>query len=743
MEDADMYGFCLLGDGATVRGMPLMNVLVTTPSTNAVLDIIDCTDRMEDGAKKDAKYIADMFQEHIDKLDPHGVHLNAVLFDGASNVQKAGRLIEAKYPQVSVLHGIEHCISLFFADVSRLAWCQFVIINYRRLYRVFGSGSMHAPYAIFRKTAQIFNGGVKIGLIRAADTRMAGYFYALHRMLRLRPALEATVASAEFLGLKLSKAVVTKAVAFVNDKDMWKALYCLLRCLFPALRVLRLADRSDPGFDSLYYFIRRTDLSLEWSKSAFENNEYFTTMTRDFEVVSERMQDAEDRRVEEGDDDELMDMIEERHDGDDGDDDDDEDSDNGSIFDNLPNGRGTGKDLGAQIVYLWKVRKEKMVSDFCIAGWLLSPLEEVMGDVAMGRTDNNTNKEVMAAMDRLLAKMYHRLKEDELGQVMDKFWTEYYDFSKKVGHFGGHRRYIWNSELLRRRKSAMWHAQYSVPFTEVSVACFLICFTIVLLTTSFSSLLQLLQVLGKVACRVLSSLLGIGIAERCWGAVKHLKTGKRSHLGAEATRMQATIFGAACIEKARALKEEKEQSTELWNEKDEEFQLGLENFEADEAHGVAQGRRLNPRRLFYAWREDWEKLSEKNNDVIHEAKLLRKYGGLRWLDPDSKKMFVAETENMEWHRRGLGWCVIGVSEDGELEPWPVKLLPSLIRKTKQLEIMNVEMVHMSKEEKAKRKAAREAEASKKGKGKAGKRKRSNELSSSSESDDSDSDPEPK
>ena len=45
-----------------------------------------------------------------------------------------------------------------------------------------------------------------------------------------------------------------------------------------------------------------------------------------------------------------------------------------------------------------------------------------------------------------------------------------------------------------------------------------------------------------------------------WGAVKHFKTGQRSHLGADATRMQATIFGAACIEKARStLKKEKEE----------------------------------------------------------------------------------------------------------------------------------------------------------------------------------------
>jgi hypothetical protein len=196
------------------------------------------------------------------------------------------------------------------------------------------------------------------------------------------------------------------------------------------------------------------------------------------------------------------------------------------------------------------------------------------------------------------------------------------------------------------------------------------------------------------------------VAERAWGAVKHLKSGKRSHLGADATRMQATIFGAACIEKSRTLKAEKEQSMELWNDNDVEFQLGLENFAADEANGAVP-QVVNPKRLFHCWMEDWEVVSAKTNNVVHETRLLHKYGGLRWLDPDTDKMFVAEKDNLEWRRR-LGWCVIGLCEDGDMEPWPVKLLASLIKKTPQDAILNVEFVHLSEEEKQQRKAARAA-----------------------------------
>lgn len=210
-----------------------------------------------------------------------------------------------------------------------------------------------------------------------------------------------------------------------------------------------------------------------------------------------------------------------------------------------------------------------------------------------------------------------------------------------------------------------------------------------------------------MACRVLSALLGIGIAERSWGAVKHLKNGKRSHLGLEATMMQATIFGAACIEKARTLKAAKEEAMELWVDDDVEFQLGLENFAADEAGGAVPQLHQVPRRLFRTWCEDWEAASSKTNDYVHETNLLTKYGGLRWLDPDTELMYVAEKENMEW-RRCLGWCVIGLCENGELEPWPVKMLASLIKKTEQEASLNVHFVHLTPEEKKKRKEERAA-----------------------------------
>jgi hypothetical protein len=47
------------------------------------------------------------------KTDHHGV-VDLLLFDGASNVQNAAKLASITYPCITVVHGAEHVVSLFF-----------------------------------------------------------------------------------------------------------------------------------------------------------------------------------------------------------------------------------------------------------------------------------------------------------------------------------------------------------------------------------------------------------------------------------------------------------------------------------------------------------------------------------------------------------------------------------------------------------------------------------------------------
>jgi hypothetical protein len=51
-----------------------------------------------EGGKKDAAYIASLFDPWVQKLDPRNSCLDCGFFYGASNVQLAGQLLPAKYP---------------------------------------------------------------------------------------------------------------------------------------------------------------------------------------------------------------------------------------------------------------------------------------------------------------------------------------------------------------------------------------------------------------------------------------------------------------------------------------------------------------------------------------------------------------------------------------------------------------------------------------------------------------------
>ena len=52
----------------------------------------------------------------IKRLTTRGV-VDLVLFDGASNVQNAAKLVSITYPRINVVHGADHVVSLFFKDI--------------------------------------------------------------------------------------------------------------------------------------------------------------------------------------------------------------------------------------------------------------------------------------------------------------------------------------------------------------------------------------------------------------------------------------------------------------------------------------------------------------------------------------------------------------------------------------------------------------------------------------------------
>ena len=134
-------------------------------------------------------------------------------------------------------------------------------------------------------------------------------------------------------------------------------------------------------------------------------------------------------------------------------------------------------------------------------------------------SDRNHRKQV----NNVIKKLFSGSSEEEINVTLDVFWTEYTAFDNKVGSYDA-AEFIWKIKDISDGNSHLWHQKYSLPFTKV---------------------------IGFVACRVTSKVLGIGATESSWGDVKKIKSGKRSAISSYVSEKQSTGYTSACIESAR------------------------------------------------------------------------------------------------------------------------------------------------------------------------------------------------
>jgi hypothetical protein len=112
LKQSKIFGVALFGDGATIKKVPLMIFLASSPNNPcALLEIADCTSVLASGGKKNAQYIAGLIKPIISLIektkDPqprkssdHTGVVDLLLFDGASNVRKQRNLYLLPIPEL-------------------------------------------------------------------------------------------------------------------------------------------------------------------------------------------------------------------------------------------------------------------------------------------------------------------------------------------------------------------------------------------------------------------------------------------------------------------------------------------------------------------------------------------------------------------------------------------------------------------------------------------------------------------
>jgi hypothetical protein len=153
------------------------------------------------------------------KTDHWGV-VDLLLFDGASNVQNATKLASIIYPRITVVHGAEHIVSLFFKDIfTKMLVFQFLSQFSERCGNIFGS-TRHGPHAIFKKHFIMHKNPIYNWFIKISECHMAGELIGLLRLLRLRDILRVTLASKEFTDIW--EKTFQREVIVLENNEFWK-----------------------------------------------------------------------------------------------------------------------------------------------------------------------------------------------------------------------------------------------------------------------------------------------------------------------------------------------------------------------------------------------------------------------------------------------------------------------------------------------------------------------------------------
>jgi len=294
LKQAKVFGVSVFGNGATIKKVPLMNFLASSPNNPcALLEIADCTSEMASGGKKSAQYICGLIKPIISRIEMtktsqfsnHTGVVDLLLFDGASNVQKAAQLVSVAYPRITVIHGAEHVVSLFFKDVFTKVQAFKKMSDFsKRCRNIFGS-THHGPHAIFKNHSMLHNKNVYIGFIKISECRMAGELIGLLCLLRLRKIIKSTIASKEFQEIWLKN--FRRECLVLENNEFWKYLFTLCRSLYAPMQILRLADQQIPAMDKLHYYVLQTDKLLpKYLKIAEDDSFRILEMDRTYTAMS-------------------------------------------------------------------------------------------------------------------------------------------------------------------------------------------------------------------------------------------------------------------------------------------------------------------------------------------------------------------------------------------------------------------------------------------------------------------------
>ena len=288
---------------------------------------------------------------------------------------------------------------------------------------------------------------------------------------------------------------------------------------------------------------------------------------------------------------------------------------------------GERNSLEYQVMVLWLKRRPKLIHDYSLAGYILAPHRKIMQDASVRMRESTIYTDAVSRLIgkllvdddtnnrlRLIGKLVaanggtnNRLalsRTEQIAQSTIVFLREHRNFANRTGTYDN--TIMWsepdNDEFI---VSCHWHLTWTVPRSTV---------------------------LGKLACLVLSKILGIGSAERNWKQVKKLKSGDRSNLSMNVTSKITNVYGQYQQMKARSRQDEMSSVGKLWTEEDFHC-MKLDVFCGDITKSLEDDARMATMRTFRNWNERWQNphgLSPRGDDILEE-RIRKKFLGMKLL----------------------------------------------------------------------------------------------------------------
>ncbi|XP_050255037.1 uncharacterized protein LOC126700916 [Quercus robur] len=270
-QDWEKYGCSITFDGWTSRtNRTLINFFMNCPSGTMFVKSIDASFFMKIGEK--TFELLDAFVEQIGEAN-----VVQVVLDNGSNYVLAGKLLEAKRPNLYWTPCATHCIDLILEDVGKIPRIAKTLERAIQLTRyIYNHGGVLHMMREYTKQRE---------LVRAGKTRFCTSYFAIKSICKQKHNLRAMFTFEEWVRSRWAKEANAKQVVeTILMSIFWNTIVYILKVMGPLVRVLCLVDNEiKPAMGYIYEAVDRAKEAI--IKTFNENEERYSNI---FKIIDKR-----------------------------------------------------------------------------------------------------------------------------------------------------------------------------------------------------------------------------------------------------------------------------------------------------------------------------------------------------------------------------------------------------------------------------------------------------------------------